>query len=104
MSAGWYHNLALTRQGTVYALGRNTFGESGIKTDSTTFGILRPVLITSLTDVISIAAGRYQSYAKDKAGQIWSWGKDIGPVPKKIQISSQLENFIFSPKPKDTLI
>jgi alpha-tubulin suppressor-like RCC1 family protein len=64
-------DLALMRDGTVWAWGSNTFGELG--NDSVADGRL-PVQVQHLTDVISISAGLDYNLVLKRDGTIWAWG------------------------------
>jgi alpha-tubulin suppressor-like RCC1 family protein len=60
ISAGGSHIVALKGDGTVVAWGENDMGECNVP--------------SGLTDVVSVAAGPFVSYAVTKDGKIHSWG------------------------------
>lgn len=78
ISAGYNHNLALTEDGTVWAMGSNSQGQlgNGTITDS---NIPVKVDFSAATDVghiVQVAASSVSSYALDDKGQVWGWGSD----------------------------
>lgn len=79
VAAGAHHSLAVQSNGLVWAWGANYSGElgngqSGNKTN-------RPVQVIGLSNAVQVAGGRYDSFAVDSAGNIWSWGdKDNGKL------------------------
>ena len=72
IAAGEAHCLAV-KNGGVYAWGYNNFGQLG---DGTTLNELTPERIDAadLTNIISVAAGCYSSYALSSDGSLWAWG------------------------------
>ncbi len=72
IAAGWLHSLALKKDGTVWAWGRNESGQLG---DGTEEGYsATPVHVKDLTDVVAIAAGENHSLALKGDGTLWEWG------------------------------
>jgi alpha-tubulin suppressor-like RCC1 family protein len=74
IETGWYHSLALTSHGKVYAWGYNGYGQIG---DNTTTSRSIPQQVSTNLDqqkVIDIAAGWHSSYALTKSGEIYAWG------------------------------
>jgi alpha-tubulin suppressor-like RCC1 family protein len=71
IAAGGYHSLALKADGTVWAWGRNNYGQLG---DNTTVDRYTPGQVQNLTDVVAIAAGGYHSLALKSDGSVWAWG------------------------------
>jgi alpha-tubulin suppressor-like RCC1 family protein len=71
VAGGAYHVVALKRDMTVWAWGRNYQGElgNGNTTQSST-----PVRAGTLTAVIAIAAGEHSSLALKSDGTVWRWG------------------------------
>jgi alpha-tubulin suppressor-like RCC1 family protein len=62
---------ALRDDGTVWAWGYGVDGELG---DGSTADAAKPVQVTGLTGVTSIAAGMGAGYAVTGTGQVWAWG------------------------------
>ena len=84
VSLGLEHTLAVTNKGGLYSWGRGDRGALGGGTKDT---FRSPVRVTgrdgALLDVhfISVEAGVAASYAIDKSGQLWVWGKMLGLEP-----------------------
>jgi alpha-tubulin suppressor-like RCC1 family protein len=92
LSAGHDHMLALSKDGTAYALGSNTFGQLGNNGGDYQDDPEKLAFIDKATD---IAASGHHSLAVDKEGAVWSWGlnlssqlgdgkNDIKVTPQKI--------------------
>jgi alpha-tubulin suppressor-like RCC1 family protein len=72
ISAGFVsHAIALKNDGTVWAWGRNGYGQlgNGTMADSSI-----PVQVSDLTDVIAISAGDSHTVALRNNGTVWAWG------------------------------
>jgi hypothetical protein len=69
--AGASHNLALKRDGSLWAWGANNFGQLG---DSSTNNRSVPTMISTDRDWRMIVAGTGTSIALKSDGTIWSWG------------------------------
>jgi YD repeat-containing protein len=65
------HSYALREDGTVWAWGRNTWGQLG---DGTTTNRSVPVQVGTLTGVAAIAAGGAYGFAVLSGGTVWAWG------------------------------
>jgi alpha-tubulin suppressor-like RCC1 family protein len=69
--------VALSSDGTVWAWGQGTYGQLGL---GDTTARLRPAHL-SITDVVSIGAGRLHSLAVKADGTAWAWGRnDFGQL------------------------
>jgi alpha-tubulin suppressor-like RCC1 family protein len=69
VSAGWYHNLALSDGGTLYAWGWNALGQVG---DGSTTDRLKPIAIAG--NVTSISAGYVHSVSvRNSRAMAWGW-------------------------------
>lgn len=68
---GWHVQYALLENGTVWAVGDNSFGELGdtTKADSGT-----PVRVGTLEHVTALAASGYHAMALTEEGRLWMWG------------------------------
>ncbi len=77
VAAGAYHSLALEADGTVWAFGRNEFGQLGSTlNNATTTATPTPASIAGLSGVIVIAAGDSHSLAVRADGSVWSFGSN----------------------------
>jgi alpha-tubulin suppressor-like RCC1 family protein len=80
VSARTYHTLALKRDGTVWAWGRNDYGQLGDGTTvnkNTPSQVKGPGGIGFLTNIIAVAAGNNHSLALKDDGTVWAWGNNI---------------------------
>jgi alpha-tubulin suppressor-like RCC1 family protein len=60
--------------GVLWAWGRNEWGQLG---DASTFQRLSPVIVGTLSSVVSVAAGRDWTVALRADGTVWSWGSNV---------------------------
>ena len=76
IAAGYYHSLALTTDGKVYAWGSNGNGQLGLGTSGDGTYEKSPTLITALSNITvsSIAAGNNNSLALTTDGKVYAWG------------------------------
>ena len=83
ISAGTVHNLALTKDGKVFAWGSSQGGQLGLSEEMLlsipgfrdNYFIYEPMLIPYFNDqIIGIGCGEAHSIAVDKKGGAWSWG------------------------------
>lgn len=74
VSSGDEHALALKGDGTIYAWGKNEFGQLAEATSVTQR--TSPTLITSVTTVSAVSAGESFSLALKQNGTISSWGRN----------------------------
>ena len=83
VAAGANHSLALKKDGTLMAWGRNTEGQLG---DGTTTRRTTPVMVNGLTRIVAIAAGNNSSFAIKSLPSIYgnnryilfAWGQNYG--------------------------
>jgi len=73
IAGGGHHSLALRNDGTVWAWGRNNYGQLG---DGTTTERHTPVQVANLTGVQAIAGGFSHSLALRSDGTVWAWGRN----------------------------
>ncbi len=71
ISAGYFHSLALKKDGTVWVWGDNEYWQLG---DRDLIYSPTAVQVNNLIGVIAIAAGRYHSLALKSDGTVWAWG------------------------------
>ncbi len=91
ISAGEAHSLALDNKGMVYVWGWNIDGQIG-QGSEVSYVRAYPEKITSLSDIIGISAGMFNSVAIGKDGTIYAWGRNaegqIDPQSAKTKIVS----------------
>ncbi|WP_445342387.1 RCC1 domain-containing protein [Bifidobacterium sp. ESL0827] len=79
ISAGGFHALAISQDGTAWAWGYNDYGQLG---DGTEISRTTPTQVGNPTDssqpfqVAQISAGVIHSLAIDKSGAAWAWGRN----------------------------
>lgn len=74
-----YHTLALSRDGNVWAWGKNGWGQCGV--DSVTATVLPTLVKFPSTDrgpvvITQVACGGYHSLALSAAGPVYAWGRN----------------------------
>ncbi|CAH2991766.1 unnamed protein product [Chilo suppressalis] len=76
IACGFYHSVALTNNGDLYAWGANSYGQCGLGTMSNKEAV--PQQITSLLGVpiALIACGSNHTFALSKSGAVFGWGKN----------------------------
>ncbi|MCL2504509.1 MAG: hypothetical protein FWE94_07995, partial [Coriobacteriia bacterium] len=78
VSGGNYHSLALKEDGSLWAWGRNDYGQLGI---GSTISTSTPVRIGTGTDWKAVSAGFSHSLALKGDGSLWAWGlNDYGQL------------------------
>jgi|GEM_PF-6710226 len=75
VSAGGYHTLALTKDGTVRSWGAN-WAEAPVLGDGTAYTSCFPGKVKNLTGITRIHAGYMHSFAKKGDGTVWAWGSN----------------------------
>ncbi len=73
VAAGEHHSLAIRLDGSLYAWGRNTYGQVG---DGTNDDRHRPNLIDSSHSYLKVSAGNRFSLALRSDHTLWSWGEN----------------------------
>lgn len=71
ITAGAFHSLAVRQDGTVWAWGRNDYGELGLGVAGNRHV---PGQAVGIADIQSVAAGSSFSLALGGDGTVWSWG------------------------------
>ncbi len=82
LAAGYWHNLALKSDGTVWAWGADTFGQLGNGPPVyppglpplPDMGSPTPIRALVLSNVVTVAAGGFHSLALKDDGSVWAWG------------------------------
>ncbi len=88
IAAGSYHNLALTSTGSVWAWGRDDYGQLG--DDATLANKFTPVQVPGAIYSRAIAAGGYHSLAVFYTGSAFGWGANFaGQVGNGTVVSPQ---------------
>ena len=81
ISAGSDHNMALSKDGTVFTWGSNAYGQLG---NGSSVNSMLPVQVKSadgnsfLADIVQISAGYVHSMALKKDGTVLAWGRNDG--------------------------
>jgi alpha-tubulin suppressor-like RCC1 family protein len=73
VDAGYYHNLAVKSDGSLWAWGSNTNGQLGIGNTSSRSV---PTRIGTLTGWRTVSAGQYHSLSIRDDGTLWAWGRN----------------------------
>lgn len=74
VSSGENHSLALKSDGSIWAWGRNLYGEVGVGNKTLQHS---PTRVGNDNDWRSISTGRNASYAIKEDGTLWAWGSDF---------------------------
>ncbi|MBM7609300.1 hypothetical protein JOD29_002568 [Lysinibacillus composti] len=81
ISASDEYSLALKKDGTVYAWGKNEFGQFGNGKKS--YNYQDPTKISGLKDIVQIHADETYALALKKDGTVWAWGEnELGQLGK----------------------
>jgi alpha-tubulin suppressor-like RCC1 family protein len=74
ISCGNFHTLAIRNDGTLWAWGKNEYGQLG---NGTTQNQATPIQIGIDTDWDETNTGYHFSVAKKKNGTLWAWGRNL---------------------------
>lgn len=74
VAAGLCHTVVLKNDGTVWAWGRNDYGQLG---DGTAISRPYPLPVQGLTGVTAISAGYHHTLALKNDGTVWAWGSNL---------------------------
>lgn len=75
IAAGNYPSLPLNNEGRVYSFGHNEFGQLGLAIPDSFFQTTH-ILISELTDIVSVSADCSNSLALDVKGDVYSFGSN----------------------------
>ncbi|MDY7033888.1 MAG: hypothetical protein SVY10_18495, partial [Thermodesulfobacteriota bacterium] len=73
VAAGYYHTVGIKADGSLWAWGRNNYGQLG---DGTTAYKNTPTQIGTDTDWSYLAAGGYHTVGIKADGSLWAWGRN----------------------------
>lgn len=94
ISAGYCFNLALDENGEVWSWGFGDYLAAALGHGNQTYQSLRtPTKISTLSNIVGIAAGEGCAYAVNNQGQIWAWG-----INRLGCVGDGTTNIISSPK------
>jgi alpha-tubulin suppressor-like RCC1 family protein len=74
IASGDNHNCAIVNNGQVKCWGNNQYGQLG---DGTKINRSTPVLVSNISNAISLSLGAYHSCALLKTGEIKCWGNNV---------------------------
>ncbi len=73
LAAGHYHTLAIQKDGSLWAWGRNDYGQLGL---GDTTDRIAPVQVGTGTKWVAVAAGGDHSLGLTIDGRLWAWGNN----------------------------
>ncbi|EQC40927.1 hypothetical protein SDRG_01992 [Saprolegnia diclina VS20] len=75
VACGYYHTMALTQAGKLYAFGRNDFGQLGLGHKQNMY---RPTLVATLSEftIVDVACGCYHTLALRDNGVVYPFGRN----------------------------
>jgi alpha-tubulin suppressor-like RCC1 family protein len=76
VAAGGYHSVALDTNGNVWTFGYNSAGQLGNSLDGSSSSTNVPTMLTTISNVIAIAAGESHTVALRADKTLWAWGDD----------------------------
>ncbi|PHV09302.1 hypothetical protein CSQ96_02085 [Janthinobacterium sp. BJB412] len=98
IAVGEQHTVALRSDGSLWAWGRNSYGQLG---DGTQIDRATPVRIGTATDWTYVAAGQAHTLAiSGKTGLLWAWGRNFsGQLGDGTTVSRLVPTKIILPAP-----
>lgn len=75
IDSGYSHVITLKQDGSVWVWGENYQGQLG--NGAINSGTDTPQKITSLSNIVAIAAGNQNSFALKQDGTVWAWGRSV---------------------------
>ena len=76
IAGGESHTLTIKTDGTLWAWGKNDFGQLGLGTSGLANYKSSPTQVGALTDWLNIAGGIYHTLATKTDGTLWAWGRN----------------------------
>jgi hypothetical protein len=73
MAAGEKHNLLVKKDGTLWAMGENLYGQLGVGATGSQSTLVQ---VNNGTDVVAVAAGRSHSLFIKRDGTLWAMGRN----------------------------
>ncbi len=84
IAAGGYHTVVRKPDGSLWAWGRNDYGQLG---NGNTTSRSTPVQVSGLSGVTKIAGGLYHTVALRTDGTVWGWGRsDSGQLGDGVDV------------------
>ncbi|MCL1833833.1 MAG: hypothetical protein FWG49_04955 [Leptospirales bacterium] len=74
VSGGYYHTIAHKKNGTLWAWGRNEYGQLGLGDDEAGRNQNSPVQLGEASDLVEVFGGYSHSAALRRSGILWTWG------------------------------
>ncbi len=91
VSAGYGHNIALKKDGTVVGWGNNDYGQLGVNINEKSYSIYSKLAIRDFVDVAAVIAGNNHSFAIKNDGTLWAWGDNsLGQLGTNNTLSSSI--------------
>ena len=101
VSGGLYHTIAHKKNGTLWAWGRNNYGQlgKGNANDGSSYPEnYSPERLGEAADLVGVSGGLYHSTALRRSGILWTWGyNNYGQLGNDTIPTTGLYN--YSPKP-----